>query len=188
MSQVLTFKSHIDGKNADVSIYTDRIEWKRKGEVSKLKVATGLATVGAGFAAGIRKSGSMEFIPIKNISSASIVRDNARFSLVRVITTGNTIDFRVSHSKAREVAEVIRQLVLGSHPAQTGVPVTPAETAPSAPVVVSAATPPPPPPSAPPEPPAWKPDPSGRHEYRYWNAGWTEHVSDGGVTAVDPMP
>ncbi len=34
----------------------------------------------------------------------------------------------------------------------------------------------------------WHPDPEGRHELRYWNGvDWSEHVSDGGVTAVDPL-
>jgi ribosomal protein L32 len=38
-------------------------------------------------------------------------------------------------------------------------------------------------------PPAWAPDPSRQHELRYWDgAKWTEHVSDGGVQAVDPVP
>lgn len=33
---------------------------------------------------------------------------------------------------------------------------------------------------------AWHPDPSGRHELRYWDGtSWTEHVSDGGVTSTD---
>ncbi|MEX2562311.1 MAG: DUF2510 domain-containing protein [Nitriliruptoraceae bacterium] len=37
-------------------------------------------------------------------------------------------------------------------------------------------------------PAAWHPDPLGRHELRYWDGQlWTEHVSDGGVTAVDPI-
>ena len=35
-------------------------------------------------------------------------------------------------------------------------------------------------------PPQWYPDPSGRHELRYWDGGaWTDHVSDHGVTATD---
>jgi hypothetical protein len=35
--------------------------------------------------------------------------------------------------------------------------------------------------------PGWHPDPYRRHESRYWDGGrWTEHVSDSGVTAVDP--
>ena len=36
--------------------------------------------------------------------------------------------------------------------------------------------------------PGWNPDPSGRHEYRYWDGGsWTDDVSDDGVTSVDPV-
>jgi hypothetical protein len=34
----------------------------------------------------------------------------------------------------------------------------------------------------------WLPDPSGAHELRYWNGlTWTEHVSDRGATAQDPL-
>jgi uncharacterized protein (AIM24 family) len=36
---------------------------------------------------------------------------------------------------------------------------------------------------------AWLPDPSGKHELRYWNGdAWTEHVADDGVQATDPTP
>lgn len=36
-------------------------------------------------------------------------------------------------------------------------------------------------------PPGWNADPHGRHELRYWDGEeWTEHVSDRGVTALDP--
>ena len=35
---------------------------------------------------------------------------------------------------------------------------------------------------------AWHPDPTGRHQLRYWDGGtWTAHVSDGGVAATDPV-
>jgi hypothetical protein len=35
----------------------------------------------------------------------------------------------------------------------------------------------------------WFADPSGRHELRYWDGErWTEHVSDRGTQATDPMP
>jgi len=35
----------------------------------------------------------------------------------------------------------------------------------------------------------WYPDPSGQYELRYWDGTrWTEHVSTGGVEAVDPGP
>ncbi len=34
----------------------------------------------------------------------------------------------------------------------------------------------------------WHPDPEGRHQLRYWDGNdWTEHVSDNGVTAADPL-
>lgn len=36
-------------------------------------------------------------------------------------------------------------------------------------------------------PPGWHPDPSGRHQFRYWDGHiWTAHVSSYGVTAHDP--
>jgi uncharacterized protein YxjI len=40
----------------------------------------------------------------------------------------------------------------------------------------------------PPPPPAWHPDPTGRHQYRYWDGTvWTDHVSDNGATGTDPV-
>jgi hypothetical protein len=37
-------------------------------------------------------------------------------------------------------------------------------------------------------PPAWHPDPTQRHQMRYWDgAMWTDQVSDSGVTSTDPI-
>lgn len=37
-------------------------------------------------------------------------------------------------------------------------------------------------------PAAWHPDPTGKHELRYWDGGrWTEHVADAGVQATDHL-
>ncbi|MGZ8706049.1 MAG: DUF2510 domain-containing protein [Gaiellaceae bacterium] len=34
----------------------------------------------------------------------------------------------------------------------------------------------------------WRPDPSGRHEYRYWDgATWSDSVADHGEPSIDPM-
>jgi hypothetical protein len=34
----------------------------------------------------------------------------------------------------------------------------------------------------------WAPDPSGRHDYRWWNGqAWTSHVSTNGAAAIDPV-
>jgi hypothetical protein len=64
-----------------------------------------------------------------------------------------------------------------------------------APAAVTAPPPPPPPPTTSTQPPApkntaaaWNPDPTKRHELRYWDGGrWTEHVSDQGKTATDAV-
>jgi hypothetical protein len=38
----------------------------------------------------------------------------------------------------------------------------------------------------PPAPPAWYPDPTTRHQYRYWDGStWTEHVADHGERSDD---
>jgi hypothetical protein len=37
-------------------------------------------------------------------------------------------------------------------------------------------------------PGSWHPDPTGRHEHRYWDGtAWTAHVADRGVSATDPL-
>jgi hypothetical protein len=35
--------------------------------------------------------------------------------------------------------------------------------------------------------PGWYPDPTRRHEYRWWSTGWTNHVGDGGRANLDPV-
>ncbi|MEI2704540.1 MAG: phospholipid scramblase-related protein [Ilumatobacteraceae bacterium] len=37
-------------------------------------------------------------------------------------------------------------------------------------------------------PAAWHADPTGRHQYRYWDGqNWTDHVSDNGIQSTDPV-
>ena len=37
--------------------------------------------------------------------------------------------------------------------------------------------------------PGWHPDPTARHDYRYWDGWeWTDDVADGGITGYDPLP
>ena len=39
-----------------------------------------------------------------------------------------------------------------------------------------------------PHPPAWAPDPTGRHQWRWWGGvAWTDHVADDGVATEDPL-
>lgn len=37
--------------------------------------------------------------------------------------------------------------------------------------------------------PSWQPDPTGRHQYRWWDGlGWTDVVADHGIESRDPYP
>lgn len=95
----LSFKSHIDGKNADVTIHEDRIEWAL--EASRLAI--------------LKKQRGSEMIPIRMISSVATEKDGLRFSKVRVTCSGNTVDFRVSHGQAQEVKSLLTGLMLAAH-------------------------------------------------------------------------
>ncbi|PBC65874.1 hypothetical protein BKI49_01085 [Streptomyces sp. Tue6028] len=141
---LMTFKSHIEGKNADVAIFHDRIEWARGRGVSAGKLTAGLLTGGASLlATGVRgsKAGS-EMIPVKNISSVVTKRDGLMYTKVVVVASGNTIDFRVPHAAAPGIKNLLTDLVLGKVPA-------PGQPAPVAPYPVHAPAPAPAPALAP---------------------------------------
>lgn len=179
---LLMFKSHIDGKNADVSVYSDRIDWHRKGGVSAGKITAGVATFGVSLAkTGVAKAkAGSEMIPVRNIASVTSERDGVRFTKITVVASGNNIDFRVAHGEAQNIMSTLHGLLLGDAPAAT----TPSAAPPPAP----AAPPPPPDPSLPPPPPqpgtsevaaGWYDDPGGSGRKRYWDgAAWTEHFAD----------
>lgn len=146
--QIMAFKSHIGGKNADVVIYPDRIEWHLTSMSTGKKLALGAATMGVSLAAtGVSgaKKGS-EVIPVKHMSSVTTEKDGMRFTKVVVVSSGNTIGFRVSHGEAEPIRTLLTQLMLGSHPSQQ-------EAATNPPPPVSPQAPPPPPAAAPAPPP-----------------------------------
>lgn len=108
------FTSHVQGKNAKVRIYPDRIEWSLARN-SKAKAALGIMTVGTSLlATGIKGKGSAgtEMIPMRSVSSITTRRDGMLNTIVSVITSGNTIDFRVSHSEAEQVKATISRLMM----------------------------------------------------------------------------
>lgn len=103
----MTFTSHIAGKNAQVSIYEDRIEWEQQGRITATRVLTGAALV-----TGARKGGSSEMIPIKAITSVTTRKDGLRNWAVSIVTAGNTIDMRVSKDEAERVKSTVTRLML----------------------------------------------------------------------------
>ncbi len=111
---LLTFKSHIEGKNADVAIYVDRIEWDRKGRLTVSRVAATLTPGAPAPKTGLRKGGGSEMVPVKAISAVTVERDGFR-QLVKVICSGNTIDFRVGRGEADGIKALLTQLMVGTH-------------------------------------------------------------------------
>lgn len=116
---LMTFKSHIEGKNADVAIHHDRIEWARARGMSAKKLTAGLLTGGASLlATGVRSSDAgTEMIPVKSISSVVTKRDGLLYAKVVVVASGNTIEFRVPHDAAPGIKSLLTDLVLGKIPA-----------------------------------------------------------------------
>jgi hypothetical protein len=107
---LMQFTSHIEGKNAKVSIYPDRIEWSRGG----LKVpggATGALLTGGLtlLATSARKDSNM--IPIKQIQGVSTHKAGLSYTTVRVATAGDTVAFRVTKREAEQVKSTILRLM-----------------------------------------------------------------------------
>ncbi|WP_104106696.1 hypothetical protein [Nocardioides sp. 616] len=107
MTALMTFTSHIAGKNATVEIHSDRIEWEQQGRVSATRVITGAALI-----TGARKGGSTEMIPVRAITSVTTKKDGLRNHSVSIITGGNTIDMRVSKAEAEQIKSTLTRLML----------------------------------------------------------------------------
>jgi len=163
---ILEVESHIQGKNAQVRVYRDRVEWERQGGVSGAKMTAAVFTVGISLAAtGVRgrKGAATEFIPMKSITSVTTRRDSMVNEIVSIITPGNTIDLRCSKRDAEQLKSVILDGIMGR------LDVAPVATPAASPAI-------PAPPSGPPA--GWYADPHGTAGLmRYWDgAHWTEHT------------
>jgi Protein of unknown function (DUF2510) len=127
-----------------------------------------------------------------------LVKEEEALSITATSTGGGTrldVSGAASAAMINRLTGVINNLG-GQVAATPGVPTgfAPAATAPAPAAAPAAPTPPAPAapqggaPAASTEA-AWHPDPSGRHEQRYWDgANWTDHVMDGGQPGSDPPP
>jgi hypothetical protein len=91
---LMTFKSHIEGRNADVAIYPDRIEWQRNS-----------------FIPGRRDS---SMLLIRQVQAVTTHKGGLTYTTVRVAAGASITEFRVTKAQASEVKELIMRLALGS--------------------------------------------------------------------------
>lgn len=106
---LLEFTSHINGKNAKVQVFPDRLEWTRAG-LSGGKLTAGLLTGGLSMlATGVRNKDT-EMIPVRQITSVTTKKGLAN-TTVSVIAAGNSIDFRIGHGEADQLKSTLLQLM-----------------------------------------------------------------------------
>ena len=117
---LLEFTSHIEGKNAKVQVWADRVEWGWKGLMGAgAKAGLAVMTLGVSYAAtGFGRKQASETIPIKSITSVTTKKGKGFQTVLQVITSGNTIDMRIGHREAEQVKTTLNQLISGTHPTQ----------------------------------------------------------------------
>jgi len=124
--QLMEFTSRIEGRNAKVAIYEDRIEWGRSGwhppGGAKAAVLTGGASL---LLPGKRRDTNM--IPIRQIQGVTTHRAGMGYTVVKVATGADAIEFHVRKAEAEEIKATITKLMLGG----TAPDVTPSAVAPA---------------------------------------------------------
>ena len=101
MEPLLELTSHIAGKNAQVRLWPDRLEWSRKGRLSTgAKAGMAAMTLGMSYlATGVRGKQEGESIPIRSISH--VQRGNSGFQdKVTIRSAAGDLEMRVSRAEA----------------------------------------------------------------------------------------
>jgi len=103
----MEFMSHIEGRNAKVAIYDDRIEWGRQ----RLTMT------------GTRRDTNM--VPVRQIQGVTTHRAGMLYTVVKVATSADVVEMRVSKAQAGQIKAILTRLVLGG----VGAPPPPAPAA-----------------------------------------------------------
>lgn len=100
--------SHIDGKNAKVRLWPDRLEWERPRGLSGGKLTAGVLTGGASLLVTGVKGGKDEhdMVFLRSVTNVNSRKDGIMYYAVEVQTASggavNTVSFRVSKTEANE--------------------------------------------------------------------------------------
>ena len=115
-THTLHVKSKIAGKNADVFVYPDRIEYGKFGMGTAAKATLGVFTGGTSLLAtgtGGPKQKSATVLPMKAINLITIKRDGLINSIVTFSTSTGEIEVKCSHSDAKELQATVQRHMLG---------------------------------------------------------------------------
>ena len=97
---LMSFKSHIGGQNADVTVYPDRVEWARgRSWLAPAIVACFTAGISLLFYRGKRRS--TEMFLTRSITSVA-TKPSVTQTAVAVTVSGNVLEFRCSASEAEQ--------------------------------------------------------------------------------------
>lgn len=116
---IYSYTSHIEGKNASVDIFADRIEWRRSSGVSVGKVTAGVLTGGAsllvtGVGQGTYRPNlakGAEIIRLSSITGIATKRDGLINTIVSVTTPSMVLNMRVNHDMAPQITRVLNDLI-----------------------------------------------------------------------------
>lgn len=98
---LMSFTSHIDGKNATITLYGDRIEWRRKSIMSTgAKAALGAATMGMSLlATGVKGKDEGNMVLIKAVQGVT-TKKGLMNTQVTVSAGASSVAFNCSHGEA----------------------------------------------------------------------------------------
>ncbi|MFE6996149.1 SHOCT domain-containing protein [Microbacterium sp. NPDC057659] len=110
---IIELESHIDGKNAKVQLWPDRLEWERPRGVSGGKITAGVLTGGASLLVTGVKGGKDEhdMVMLKHVTNVTSRKDGLKYYAVDVQASAgavvNMITFRVSKDEAARFRSAI---------------------------------------------------------------------------------
>lgn len=101
-STLMEFAAHLDGRNATVRIYPDRLEWQRSGSLTKKLMTGGLGG----------RSRDTEVIPARAITGVTSHKHGFGYTDVRILMAGRTVELgKLPKDRAVEVQRLLVQLV-----------------------------------------------------------------------------
>ncbi len=112
---LMEFTSHIDGRNAKVAIYPDRIEWDRRS-LRAPGGATGAVLTGGLSLLAMHSRRDSNMIPVRMIQGVTTHRAGLSYTTVRVATAGDVTEMRVTKAQAEQVKNLLLQLMSGPAP------------------------------------------------------------------------